>query len=152
MKPILFKFCIILCLIPLLNSCDNFNNIEGIVTDEMTNEPVDSALVYVKFNDMVLDSFSYIQDSLTKSRRETLIKKFGNSEKWRATGFDKMIRSIPTLTDSNGRFDISFHVGYFPHYKLCLEKKGYETFEIRNNQLNWNERPNVFKMKKKKGA
>mgnify|MGYP001769414087 FL=1 len=149
MKHRHFKFGIFLCMILLLNSCDNFNNIDGIVTDDMTNEPIDSALVYVKFKDHVVDSFSYIQDSLTKTQREALIKKHGNNAKWISTGFDKMIRFIPTLSDSNGRFDIAFPVGFFPRYTLYLEKNGYETFEIKNKKINWNERPKVFRMKKK---
>lgn len=152
MKNVQFMFGVFLCMILLLNSCDNFNNIDGIVIDDKTNEPIDSALVYVKFTDQILDSFSYIQDSLPKTQREALIKEFGNSEKWTDTGFDKMIRSIPTLTDSNGKFDIGFVAGAFPRYKLYLEKHGYETFEIENKKINWDERPKVFRMKRKSGA
>lgn len=152
MKNVQFKSGIFVCMILLLNSCDNFNNIDGIVIDDKTNEPIDSALVYVKFTDQILDSFSYIQDSLPKTQREALIKKYGNNEKWTDTGFDKMVRNIPTLTDSNGKFDIGFVAGAFPHYKLFLTKHGYETFEIKNKKINWDERPKVFRMKRKSGA
>lgn len=152
MKLTNYKFGIFLCMILLLNSCDNFNNIDGIVTDDMTNEPIDSVLVYVNFSGEILDSFSSIRDSLTKTERQEYIKKYGNHEKWTDGGFDRMFRYIPTLTDSNGKFDIGFPVGYFPHYKLYLEKTGYEKFELKNKQINWKERPKVFKMKKKSGA
>jgi hypothetical protein len=132
-----------------LNSCDYFNNIDGLVLDDKSNEPIDSAVVYIKFKDKVLDSFSYIQDSLTKNQRKALIEKYGNAAKWKETGFDKMIRFIPTLTDSIGRFDIGFVAGAFPRYRLYLEKTGYEIFEIKNKQINWNEKPKVFRMKRK---
>lgn len=152
MKHAICKFGGFLCMIFLLNSCDNFNNIDGLVIDDKTNEPVDSALIYVKFNDQVLDSFSYIRDSLTKTQRESLIKKYGNDARWTDTGFDKMIRRIPTLTDSDGRFDIGFTAGAFQSYTLYLEKPGYETFEIKNKQINWDERPKIFRMKRKNGV
>ena len=152
MKRVIVKFGIFLCMILSLNSCDLFNNIDGLVLDEKTNEPIDSVLVFVKFKDWVLDSFSYIQDSLPKTRREALIKKYGNDAKWTVTGFDKMIRHIPTLTDSIGKFDIGFTVGFFPRYKLFLKKTGYEIFEIKNKQINWNERPKIFRMRRKSGA
>lgn len=152
MKHVLFMLGIFLFLILVLYSCDNFNNIDGIVIDDKTNEPIDSVFVYVKFKDEILDSFSYIQDSLTRTQRIAYIKKYGNNAKWTDTGFEKMIRNIPTLTGSDGKFDIGFPVGFFPHYKLYLEKTGYETFGIRNKQIKWNERPKVFKMKKKSGS
>lgn len=146
------KFGILICLIISLNSCDPFNHIDGLVIDENTSEPIDSVLVYVKFKDHIRDSFSFIQDSLTKIQREALIKKYGNDAKWIDGGGDKMFRDIPTLTESDGKFDIAFPVGFFPHYKLCLEKPGYETSEIKNKQINWDERPKVFTMKRKSGA
>jgi hypothetical protein len=152
MKHLHFRFGIFLCMILLLNSCDNFNHIDGFVIDNTTNAPIDSVLVYVKYKDKVLDSFSYVQDSLTITQREAFIKKYGNSAKWTDTGFDKMIRSVPTLTDSNGKFDISFPVGFFPRYKLYLEKPGYETLEIKNKKINWDEKPIVFRIKIKSGA
>jgi hypothetical protein len=152
MKHAICKFGGFLCMVFLLNSCDNFNNIDGLVIDDKTNEPVDSALVYVKFNDQVLDSFSYVVDSLTTTKRESFIKKNGNDARWTDTGFDEMIRRIPTLTDSNGKFDIGFTAGVFKGYTLYLEKPGYETFEIKNIQINWNERPKIFRMKKKSGV
>ncbi len=45
MKLAHFKFGIFLYMIFLLNSCDNFNNIDCIVIDDKTNEPIDRALV-----------------------------------------------------------------------------------------------------------
>ncbi len=152
MKHLIFQSGILFCLILLFHSCDHFNNIDGLVIDDLTHEPIDSALVCVKFKDHVLDSFSCIQDSLTKTQRKAYIKKYGNEAKWIDTGFDRMIRRIPTLTDSNGKFDIGFPPGAFPHYKLCLEKPGYETFEIKNEQINWDKRPKVFSMKRKSGT
>ena len=53
MKHVYVKLCIFLCTILLLNSCDNFNNIDGIVIDNRTNESIDSALVNVKFNNIL---------------------------------------------------------------------------------------------------
>ncbi|NTW24844.1 MAG: hypothetical protein HGA37_09105 [Lentimicrobium sp.] len=151
MKHIILRFGILICLLISFNSCDPLNQIDGLVIDENTSEPIDSVLVYVKFKDHVLDSFSYIQDSLTKTQRAALIKKYSNDAKWIDAGGDKMFRYIPTLTESDGRFDISFPVGFFPHYKLYLEKPGYETFEIRNKRINWDERPKVFRMTRKSG-
>ena len=152
MRHVLLKSGILLCLMLSLNSCDPLNNIDGLVLDNRTNAPIDSVFVYIRYKDTVLDSFSYIGDSLTKTQRVAYIKKYGNDEKWIDKGFEKMIRSIPTLTDSNGKFDIGFTAGAFPRYKLCLEKTGYETFEIKNKQINWDERPKVFRMKKKIGG
>lgn len=152
MKHTSVNWEIVLFLLLSLISCDRFNYIDGLVLDEKTNEPIDSALVYVKFKGQLLDSFSCIQDSLTKTQRKVLIKKQGNSAKWTDTGFDRMILHIPTLTDSNGKFDIGFPVGFSPQYMLFLEKTGYETFEIKNKQINWSEQPKVFKMKKKSGV
>ena len=149
MRHLIFKSGIILCLILSLISCDPFNNIDGIVIDDKTNEPVDSALVCIKFKDHVLNSFSYIRDSLTKTQRQAYIKKYGNDANWMDTGFDKMIRNIPTYTDSNGKFDIGFTSGAFTRYRLYLEKPGYEIFELKNKQINWNKSPKVFRMKKK---
>ncbi len=152
MKHAICKFGGFLCMIFLLNSCDNFINIDGLVIDDKTNEPVDSALIYVKFNGQVLDSFTYVVDSLTKTQRESFIKKYGNDARWTNTGFDKMIRRIPTLTDSDGKFDIGFTAGVFKCYTLYLEKPGYETFEIKNKQINWDERPKIFRIKRKSGV
>jgi hypothetical protein len=139
MKKVIFKLGIFLYVILSFISCDFFNNIDGLVIDDKTNEPIDSALVYVKFKDKVLDSFSYIEDSLSKIQREAFIKENGNEAKWTDTGFDKMIRNIPTLTDSSGKFEIGFAAGAFPRYKLCFKKPGYETFEIENKQIIWTE-------------
>jgi hypothetical protein len=152
MKQLLVNLGIGLFIILSLNSCDPFNHIDGLVVDEKTNEPIDSVHVYVNFNGEILDSFTSIRDSLTKAERQDYINKYGNHEKWIDGGGNKMFRDIPTLTENGGKFDIGFPVGFFPHYKLYLEKTGYETFEIKNKQINWNERPKVFKMKKKSGA
>ena len=151
-KRVIFRFLVFISIMLLMYSCDNINNIDGLVIDDVTNEPIDSALVCVNFKDKVLDSFSFIQDSITKTQREVLIKKNGNDPNWIDTGFDKMMRRIPTLTDSNGKFDIAFTTGPFPNYILYLEKSGYETFEIKNKQINWNERPKIFRLKRKSEA
>jgi hypothetical protein len=135
-----------------LYSCDPFNHIDGLVVDENTNELIDSVHIYIDFNGEILDSFSSVKDSLTITEREDFIKIYGNDENWINDGVDKMIRMIPTLTDSNGKFDIAFPVGFFPRYKLYLEKQGYEPFEITNKQINWDNRPKVFKIKKQSGA
>jgi len=148
-KRVISRFVVFICIMLLMNSCDNIDNIDGLVIDDVTNEPIDSTLVYVKFKDKVLDSFSFIQDSIPKTQREVLIKKNGNDPNWINTGFDKMMRRIPTLTDSNGKFDIAFTTGAFPNYILYLEKPGYETFEIKNKQINWNENPKIFRLKRK---
>ena len=151
-KRVILRFVVFTSIMLLMYSCDNINNIDGLVIDDVTKEPIDSTLVYVKFKDKVLDSFSFIQDSIIKNQRGVLIKKNGNDAKWIDTGFDKMMQRIPTLTDSNGKFDIAFITGAFPNYTLYLEKPGYETFEIKNKQINWNERPKIFRLKRKSEA
>ncbi|KAF0130480.1 MAG: hypothetical protein FD155_1780 [Bacteroidetes bacterium] len=151
-KRVISRFVVFICIMLLMYSCDNIDNIDGLVIDDVTKEPIDSALVYVKFKDKVLDSFSFVQDSINKTQREALIKKNGNDPNWIDTGFDKMVQRIPSLTDSNGKFDIAFTTGAFPNYILYLEKSGYETFEIKNKQINWNERPKIFRLKRKSEA
>ncbi len=152
MKQLLVILGIGLFIILSLNSCDPFNHIDGLVVDDKTNEPIDRVHVYVNFNGEIYDSFTSIGDSITKTERQDYIKKYGNNEKWIDDGGNRMFRDIPTLTESDGKFDITFSAGFFPRYKLILEKPGYEKFEIKNKQINWDERPKVFKMKKKSGA
>jgi hypothetical protein len=150
LKHLLICFIFLITILSV-NSCDQFNHIEGLVIDEKTNKPIDSVHVYININGQILDSFSSVEDRKTKRDRLDYISKYGNDEKWIDTTRNYMIRYIPTITEGGGRFEIVFPVG-FSHYKLYLEKSGYELFEIRNKQINWSKRPIIFKMKKKSGA
>jgi hypothetical protein len=150
MKRLIRKAGIVLFVMLFLPSCDHFNQIDGLVTDDLTNEPIDSALVSVRFNDHVLDSFNLVQDSLPKAERKKRIKAYGNEEKWMETGAGKMVRWVPVLTNQQGRFDIAFTVGVFPRYTLCIERAGYVTFELKNSEIDGDESPRVFRMKRSK--
>jgi hypothetical protein len=75
MKHVILMFGVFFCVIFLLNSCDNFNNIDGLVIDDKTYDPIDSVPVYVNINGEISDSFSSILDSLTKTDRQDYIKK-----------------------------------------------------------------------------
>jgi len=120
---------IIITIILTLASCDCFITVSGYTLDEETNRPIEDVQVNMLIKKHRVDNLGIVYDTLSKEQREKHIKTHGNEEKWyfsvQSISDGKYTKQGPLKTDSTGYFDLFFHTGFCPKYKIELTKEGY---------------------------
>lgn len=119
----------------ILQSCDCIIIINGIVIDNETKESIKDASISLLTNKFTKNDFGIIEDTIAVVEREKLISEQGNKEKWIAIGGPFMVKKAPLISDSTGFFNISWVTGFCPDYVLKIEKIGYKTLLIDNENI-----------------